>query len=323
MRGTVLVFFALSLWAQAPAPQSPPPYFDQPNFIVAGVADPTQRGGHGSDPALRSNETLAKAVAALGVRAADDASPLDTVRQLQLAAERDPSELNLFNLGAELLTHRAADQAAEVFSQAHALFPRSTRALLGLAAALYAQGAYDQAGQRFFEAADLDQRDPVPYLFLGKISNGAIPDSDGIAQRLRRFADLRPENPWANYYYAVQLWDRWSGAGDNGTPLHVETLLEKAVKLDARFGAAYLELGIVFAEQNNLPRAIAAYESAIAAEPLLEEAHYRLALAYRKSGQIEKTQREIERYQELSKQSADALERERARTQQFVFDQKH
>ena len=304
-------------------------FFDEPAFIVAGVTDPALRGGHGSDPVLRSAETLAKSTAALrtGTSPADAAekqgNALEAAREYQRAAELEPSEANLFNWGTDLLSHRAADQAVEVFSNGHRLFPRSTRTLLGLAVALYSRGSYDQAAQRFFEAVDLNPSDPAPYLFLGKISSAAIADSDGFAQRLERFARLQPENAWANYYYAGSLWKQWKGADDTATLAQVQALLEKAVRLDPHLGAAFLQLGIVFTEQNKLPRAIAAYQSAIQASPPMEEAHYRLAQAYRKTGEAFKAQREIELFQQLSRQSAQQLERERAEVQQFVFELKH
>lgn len=311
MKGPALIFAAMCLRAQAPNPQSPPPYFDEPNFIVSGVTDPSLRGGHGSDPVARSAETLAKSTAALGTGAAADDNPLETVRKYQRAAEADPSEVNLFNWGAELLVHRADDQAVEVFSRGYRLFPRSTRTLLGLAVALYSRGDYGQAAQRFFEAADLNPTDPAPYLFLGKISNGPITESPGFAQRLERFVRLQPENAWANYYYATTLVR---------TSPKARALLEKAVRLDPKLGDAFLLLGTVYADEGNLPKAISAYQSAITASPQLAETHYRLAMAYRKSGATDKAQKEVELYQQLRKQSAQALERERTQIQQFVFE---
>jgi tetratricopeptide (TPR) repeat protein len=297
----------------------PPPYFDEPQFIVAGVTDTSQRGGHGSDPVLRSAESLAKETAALrtGSSPADAAekqgNALEAARQYQRAAELDPSEVNLFNWGTELLTHRATEQAVEVFTNCHRLYPRSTRTLLGLAVALYSRGSYDQAAQRFFEAADLNPKDPAPYLFLGKISNGPIRGSRGFDERLERFARLDPDSAWANYYYAASL---------ARTSPKARALLEKAVRLDPKLGEAFLLLGSIYADEGDWPKAIAAYQNAIAAGPQMEEAHYRLALAYRKTAQPEKAQRELEVYEQLSKQSAEALERERAEIQQFVFELK-
>lgn len=308
------------LQGQAPTPQSPPPYFDEPKFIVSGVTDPSQRGGHGSDPGSRSADSLAKSTAALraGNTAADTAEShgnvLEAAREYQRAAELDPSEPNLFAWGAELLAHRAADQAVEVFTKGHQLFPHSTRTLLGLAVALYSRGSYDQAAQRFFEAADLNPADPAPYLFLGKVSSGAITESSGFARRMERFARLQPENAWANYYYAATL---------PRTSPKARALLQKAVHLDPKLGDAFLLLGTAYADEGNLPKAISAYRSAAAANPLLEQAHYRLALAYRKLGQTAQANKEFDIYQQLSQQSARSLEQERAEIQQFVFELKH
>ena len=313
----------IDLTLQSPAK---PQFFDEPTFIVAGVTDPSLRGGHGSDPVLRSAEALTKSTASLrtGASVADAAEnkgkALEAAREYQRIAELEPTEPHLFDWGTELLIHRAADQAVEVFTSGNRLFPRSTRLLLGLAVALYSRGSYDQAVRRFFEAADLNPSDPAPYLFLGKVSMGAITDSSGFAERLQRFVSLQPENAWANFYYAATLWKQRQGAQDTAILAKVQSLLEKAVRLDPRLGAAYLQLGIVFAEQGNLRKAISAYQSAINASPALEEAHYRLAQAYRKTGEPAKAQKEIELYQQLSKQSAQELERERAEIQQFVFE---
>ncbi len=172
-----------------------PQFFDPPSlFIVAGVTDSANRGGHGSgsDPAL-DRSALAKAAASLGARALGirrretggcsrkPCSHLPACRH-----ELDPSESHLFDWGAELLTHRAGEQAVEVFSQGNRLFPRSTRMLLGLAVAWYSRGAYDRAERFFFAAADLNPGDPTPYMFLGQARNSSIGQSGGFVERMDR-----------------------------------------------------------------------------------------------------------------------------------------
>lgn len=327
-------------------------YFDEPNFIVAGVTDATSQGGHGSDTVLRSSEALVKATVSLSKNSSGNAPPssaeplrqaierepanaglhhllgdadeklgnsLEAVREYQRAAELDATESNLFDWGAELLTHRAVDQAVEVFSKGHRLFPHSVRMLLGLAAAWYSRGAYDQAVQRFFEACDLNPSDPGPYLFLGKVQSAEILQSDGYLERMGRFARLQPDNALANYYYAVSLWKRWIGPVDSETRGKVQSLLVKAVRLEPNLGAAYLQLGIFYAGQKDLPNAISAYQKAIAVSPQLEEAHYRLAQAYRLTGEEVKAQHEFEVHARLSKESTEERERERRDIQQFVF----
>jgi tetratricopeptide (TPR) repeat protein len=324
-------------------------FFDEPRFIVAGVTDSSQRGGHGADPVLRSADSLAKATAALATGGApadtieslrkavardpnradlhhslaaaeeNSGNSLEAVREYQRAAELENSEANFFDWGTELLTHRAVDQAIDVFTKGNRLFPRSTRTLLGLAVAWYSRGSYDRAAERFFEATDLNPSDPEPYLLLGKVTSGAITESDGFSQRLERFVRLQPENAWANYYYAADLWKHRKGPSDTATAAKVQSTLEKAVRLDSHLGVAFLQLGVVFAAEANFPSAISAFQSAIVASPPMEEAHYRLAQAYRRTGELAKAKKETKLYQQLSKESARKLEQERAEILQFVF----
>lgn len=324
------VLFALMLaYAQssAPPPSAAPPepeYFDEPQFTVAGVTDNTYRGAHGSDVPLRSMEALTKAAAALKQGTADNSAaeaderagkPLEAVRAYQRAAEADPSEANLFDWGTELLVHRAPEPAAQVFERAHRLYPGSVRLLLGLAVAFYASGHFDQAARRFFEACDVNPTDPQPYLFLGKAQDRAITESDGYLDRLARFARLHPDDAEANYYYAVALWKRHDQ--------RAKSLLEKSIELDAKLAVAHLQLGTFYADQGNYAQAIPEYLKAIASNYDLEEAHYRLSRAYNATGETAKGQEQLKAYQELSKRSAEAAQREREQIQQFVVTFHH
>jgi tetratricopeptide (TPR) repeat protein len=299
-----------------------PEYFDEPQFTVAGVTDNTYRGAHGSDAPLRSAEALTKAAAALKQSAPNNAiadgaerqgKPLEAVREYQRAAEADPSEPNLFDWGTELLVHRAAEPAAEIFAKGHRLHPASVRMLLGFAVALYAKGDYEEAARRFFEACDLNPNDPAPYLFLAKVQNRAIIESDGYLDRFARFAQLRPDDAQANYYYAVALANRH--AGDH----RVKMLLDKSLGLDPKFDPAHLELGILYSERGDYKHAISEYLRAVS----FDEAHYRLAQAYSAIGDKSKAQQELRTYNELSKKSDEAAERERKQLQQFVITLRH
>jgi len=317
-----------------------PEFFDEPQFTVAGVTDPTNLGGHGSNTVMRTKEALAKDVASLGAGSANKQSPaipaqppagveekqgnpLLAVREYQRAAETDPSESNFFDWGAELLVHRAVEPAIEVFTKGHRLFPPSARMLVGLGVAWYAHGSYEHAAERLCEASDLNPDDPNPYIFLGKIQSVETTQSEALGQRLERFARLQPENALANYYYALSLWKQRKNPDDTQTAAQVESLLKKAIRLDPRLGPGYLQLGILYFDQKRFFAAISAYQKAIAAGPRLqqqeEEAHYRLAQAYRRTGENLKAQQELRLYDELSKQTAEEVERERHEVQQFVY----
>ncbi len=246
--------------------------------------------------------------------------PLAAVQEFQRAAESNPSEANLFDWGTELLTHRAPQPAAEVFTKGVRLFPQSVRMRLGLATAWYATGSYEQAAQYFFQAADLDPTNPSPYLLLSKVQTREITQSADYEERLARFARLQPDNALANYYYAVSIWNRRSGPEDFEASRRTHAFLERAVTLDPHLGLAYLQLGIVNAAERKYPDAISAYRNAISAAPELDEAHYRLSEAYRLSGDRVNAERELAIYKHLSEKSAEKVERERREIQQFVVD---
>jgi tetratricopeptide (TPR) repeat protein len=246
-------------------------------------------------------------------------NPLEALREYQRAAELNPTEPYFFDWGSELLLHHAAEPALEVFTKGNRMFPHSARMLEGLAASWYALGSYDHAVQRICEASDLSPTDENPYLFMGKMQALEAAPSEAIIERLERFVRLQPRNALANYYYAVSFWKQRKSPEDGKTVAEVKALLEKALQLDPTLGLAHLQLGVLYSERNEFSNAVAAYQRAIQAMPSLEEAHYRLAQAYRQTGETSKAQAELQLYEEISKEKAAEIERQRHEVQQFVY----
>jgi tetratricopeptide (TPR) repeat protein len=264
-------------------------------------------------------------------------NPLESVREYQRAAELDPSEPDLFDWGTELLTHRALEPATEVFTKGNRLFPKSVRMLVALGVAWYSRGVYDRAAQCLVNASDLAPDNPTPYLFLGKMQSVETIPSEG-SERLARFAQMQPDNALANYYYAVTLWKeaakesetQSANASDNNAQhsARVESLLLKAVHLDPKLGAAYLHLGILYSQRADFSQAIAAYQKAIEVsaeeggqqvDEILAETHYRLALAYQRTGDKALAQQELQLHEQMSKQTKENAERDRREIQEFVI----
>ena len=318
-------------------------FSDEIHFSVAGVSDPSNLGGHGSDSVLRTKETLAKETAALkretpmpvgpnnNSRPAEDAAnmhmrlaeaaeskgrPLDAVREYQQAAELQPSEAHLFAWGADLLLHGAFEPAIEVFTKGHRLYPSSVRMLLGLSVATYDQGRMEEGKKLLLEACDLDPADPGPYLFLGTILETEKITPPGWTERFKRFASAHAEDALAHYYYAVALAKDELGPENLVTS---ETELKRAVALDPKLGNAYTQLGILCVRQADFPSAISFFQKAIQATPLADEAHYRLAQAYAHMGEAEKASEETELFKQISEQKKNEAERERHKIQQFVY----
>jgi tetratricopeptide (TPR) repeat protein len=316
-------------------------YSDEPQFTVSGVTDPTSMGGHGSDNIQRTTEALAKDTvhldtgaparsnpaasspaesaerhAELAEVAEREGRPLEAVREYQRAAEMDPSESNLFAWGAELLLHRALVPASEVFTKGQRLFPKSVRMLVGLGVTSYALGSSEEGIRDLLEASDLDPSNATPYLFLGKIQDDEKTEAPGMLERFKRFVSLQADNPLAYLYYAVCLANQSTGSANAE---QIESLLLRAVELDPHLGDAYLQLGIFYTRQEEFPKAISAYRKAIENTPLPAEAHYRLAQAYRKIGDEQKSQRELELFDQISQQKTSQAERERHEIGQFVY----
>jgi tetratricopeptide (TPR) repeat protein len=252
-----------------------PAFFDEPKYMAAGVTDYTYRGGHGSDTVFRSAQTMAKAL------------------EGEHASVGDAKEASLYERGTELLSHRKAREAAEVFLKGIQLFPQSVRMLLGMASSCYAEGAYDESAKWFYKATDLAPNDPKPYLFLGRVQARQITESSGYKERMARFAKLQPDSALANYYYGTTLSDE-----------RARDLFQKAVRLDPQLAPAHVRLASLAARDGNYAEAIRDYQAAIAADPEMEEAHYRLSEAYRLTGDAAKAKEELAIFQRLSKESA-------------------
>ena len=244
---------------------------------------------------------------------------VEAAAEYQHAAELDPSEANLFDWGAELLLHRAVQPALEVYAKGARLYPRSSRMLLGLGVSQYSSGAYDRAAQSVCRSSDLRPDDATPYLFLGRMLSVETGESPAITERLARFFASQPANALANYYYALSLWQRRKGPQEAANVAKVEALLAESVRLDPKLGNGYLQLGILYSDRKDFPKAIAAYQNAIQANPQLDEAHFRLAQVYRQTGEQAKAQAEIRLYDQISKDTAHEIERQRRELPRFVY----
>ena len=90
------------------------------------------------------------------------------------------------------------------------------------------------------------------------------------------------------------------------------------MRLDPKLALAYLQLGAVYSEGSNGGSHLC-YQQAATADPALEEAHYRLAQIYKRIGDQTNAQRELQLYNELSKQASAKEEKQRREIQQFVY----
>jgi tetratricopeptide (TPR) repeat protein len=150
---------------------------------------------------------------------------------------------------------------------------------------------------------------------MEKTVNAPLPCAE---EKLAQFAEMQPANAAANYYYAVSLMKREKDARSGGDPRAAQTLLEKSVRLDPKYGPAYVELGALAAKRGDFAQAIKDYQQAIAVSPQLSEAHYRLSLAYKRSGDDAAAKREMDTYQSAEKAESAQAEEQNRDLKQFL-----
>ncbi len=242
--------------------------------------------------------------------------------EFERAAHLDPSESNLFDWGSELLLHRTLGPAVEVFQQAVARYPGSSRLAIGLGMAFYARGNYDDAVAALLKAADLNPSDPRCYLFLSRAYDSSPSQADEVLQRFRRFAELQPNNGRAQFYYAMSLW-KGKRAQDSSVDLNeIEALLKKSLALDPQLAEAHLQLGNLYFAQKKYTESIPEFEQVLKLDSNLADAHYKLGQAYFRIGDKTRADEQLAIYQHVREKNLAEVERQRAEIKQFVFSEK-
>ncbi|MEG9435158.1 carboxypeptidase regulatory-like domain-containing protein [Edaphobacter sp. HDX4] len=243
---------------------------------------------------------------------------LSAEREYETAVHLDPSELNQFTWGAELLLHRAIWPAAEVFRKGIAAYPKSPRMLSALGVARFASAQYEEAAQHLCEAAELNPQDPAPYTFLGEIEIASPAPLGCAEQKLARFTQTQPDNARAKYYYAMAILKRQGVPANTADIEYARSLLLKATELDPKLGEAYLQMGILSMDRKEYRQSIDLFTKAVEANPQLGDAHYRRGVSYQRLGLAVQAKEEFEQHDAIERAQAQAVEQKRTRVKQFM-----
>src|SRR4029079_7574785 len=96
----------------------------------------------------------------------------------------------------------------------------------------------------------LSPKDDRCYLFLSKAYNSSPLQADEVVNRFKRYADLKPENALAQYYYAVSLWKGKRVENSTVDMGLIEALLKKSIALDDSLADPHVQLGNLYADQH-------------------------------------------------------------------------
>jgi TPR repeat protein len=153
---------------------------------------------------------------------------------------------------------------------------------------------------------------------MGKIEMAAPDPLACIERRLERFVEQQSDNSQANYLYAMAILKHHEQSPSAQSTQQAETLLKKAVLMDGKCSAAYLQLGILSATRRDFQMAIGFYAKAIETNPQMSEAHYRLGVAYDRIGEHDKAMQEFQLHDEFKKRESEAIDRQRREVKQFL-----
>lgn len=229
---------------------------------------------------------------------------LAAAEEYQRAAHMDPTEDHLFDWGDNLLQLRAYVPATQVLTEAVRRYPRSARLNVALGIAQYSRGQFQDAVRSFCTAADLDPVDPRPYSFLGEMYGVSPEMADEVTRRLAHFVSAHPKDALGQFHYAMSLWKGRPDGEGKVDLAEVEKRLQTAVTLDPALARAHFQMGVLFVDQRRYAEAVAALQRAVRLEPGMAQAHYRLGQVYRRMGQEELAEKELEVFQRLQESEA-------------------
>ena len=223
--------------------------------------------------------------------------------EYQKAAEMEPTEANIFDFGTSLF-HLDHNSAITILRYGVQKYPQSVELHVALGSVLYADGKSLEGAELLCDAEELNPSDPHPMEILA--ATEIVPPT--LAPRVTSlFAALHRKYETDGlilFDYTMVQSGRWSNDRDAVPPHFVESL-KVALRLNPQLPQAYYQLSLISAQQRNYQEEIQFLKKAISLDPGKDEYHYRLAFAYRMSGDEAKFREELNEFQRLHKATSD------------------
>jgi tetratricopeptide (TPR) repeat protein len=218
------------------------------NAPVAPEADPNKGKSKAEIEANKKKNEEMKSAFAAGVAAMKAKNFDEAIKQLQLAAEKDPTQPAVFgNLGVAYLNTKKYPEAIEALRKSIALAPGDAAVHAGLSTALAQTGKTDEAQQEAQEVAKLDPALAGSLYFnLGAslVNTGKTKEAVTF---FKKAIDADPKNAEAHY----QLGIAYFGSPDT-VPLAI-TSFEKYLELQPAGPNAEAAKGLIAAAKASAP----------------------------------------------------------------------
>jgi tetratricopeptide (TPR) repeat protein len=174
-----------------------PQFYDEPQFTVAGVADATNLGGHGSDTVVRTKESLAKDTASLSKPAAREMSAASSYdeKSLRHAVERDPRNFYAnYQLGKLLGANGRAAEAVPFLERAAEISPGDYNNAYELAVVYANAGKYEESRASLRALIARADRAELHHL-LGDVEEQMKHSLEAVRE-YQRAVELNPSEPY-------------------------------------------------------------------------------------------------------------------------------
>jgi tetratricopeptide (TPR) repeat protein len=218
------------------------------------------------------------------------------------AAKLDPSENNLFMLGAEFLRHWTFEPAIREFSFGASHFPESAKMQLGLGVAYYGNANYDKAVDIFARLLEADPENALYAEMMGRTCAVQMEAEDQRCAVLIAYARRHPKNALISTFAAEGVIHGLLGTHQEEL---ARSLLDSAIAVDPKSAAARYEMGLLLQMEEQWEKSIPSLETAIRLQPNYSEAHYRLGLAYARVGRKDTAQAEMALFRRYDRQAQD------------------
>lgn len=239
------------------------------------------------------------------------------VTRFSRAVELDPSEANAWMLGVELLRHWSFDPAVREFSAAAQRFPTSLRIKFGLGAAYFGDAKYAESIPVFAELLSSDVNNHLYAELLGMACTAVTESAKEPCSLLLKYAQAhRQDAKAATYAASMLLTDR---ASEDETAM-ARDLLNQAIGANPNVPDAQYQMGVLKQNEGDWAGSISNLKTAIALKPDLAQAHYRLALAYWRTGRRQDGQAEIELQKKYARQEKEDLDKRLRQITTFLVE---
>ena len=222
--------------------------------------------------------------------------------ELQQAIRLEPNNPDwYFQLGLVYLKHHTPDLAKVVFQNGLARLPNSAWLWLGFGLSQNFGDDTASAQKSVRKALLLDPGLVEGYVVLGDIleSEGQLSEAKDVFTQ----AIEKKPNLYIGYFYCGKVALE---AGESQTQQAL-AFFTKAVDLDPDFAEGHFEKGRALEQSGKLQEALAEYKKSLAIDSALSQAHYRLALVFRKLGQARMADDELALFQKAKLKEKDAL----------------